>query len=53
MVLPAFGAFTGGMDAGHAAIRASLSPAETIEAACAVRDRLVRLPLWRAEERAA
>ena len=53
MVLPAFGAFTGGMDAAHAAIRASLSPAETIEAACAVRDRLVRLPLWRAEERAA
>ena len=45
--------FTGGMDAAHAAIRASLSPAETIEAACAVRDRLVRLPLWRAEERAA
>ena len=53
MVLPAFGTLTGGMDAGHEAIRASLSPADRIEAACAVRDRLVRFPLWHAERRAA
>ena len=53
MVLPAFGTLTGGMDAADVAIRRSLSPAETIEAACAVRDRLVRIPLWRAERRAA
>ena len=53
MVLPAFGTLTGGMDAGHEAIRKSLSPADTIEAACVARDRLVRFPLWRAEKRAA
>lgn len=53
MVLPAFGAFTGGMDAGHEAIRKSLQPAETIEAACAVRDRLVRIPLWQRQRHAA
>ena len=53
MVLPAFGTFTGGMDAGHAAIRRALSPADRIEAACAVRGQLVRLPLWRAEQHAA
>ena len=53
MVLPAFGALTGGMAADDPAIRKSLSPAETIEALCAVRGQLVRLPLWRAEKRAA
>lgn len=53
MVLPAFGAFTGGMDAGDAAICRALSPADTIDAACAVRDKLVRIPLWRAQRRAA
>jgi len=53
MVLPAFGTLTGGMDAAHASIRASLMPAETIEAACAVRDRLVRFPLWQAQPHAA
>jgi len=46
MVLPAFGALTGGMDAGHAAIRKALSPADSIEATCVVRGQLVRLPLW-------
>jgi len=53
MVLPAFGTFTGGMDANHAAIRHALSPADRIEAACVARDQLVRLPLWRAEQHAA
>lgn len=53
MVLPAFGTLTGGMNAGHEAIRDSLSPAHTIEAACPVRGQLVRWPLWRAHKRAA
>ena len=53
MVLPAFGTLTGGMDAGDAAIRRALSPAESVEALCAVRDRLVRIPLWRSQRRAA
>ena len=53
MVLPAFGTLTGGMDAAHAAIRKALSPADRIDAACAVRGQLVRLPLWQAERRAA
>ncbi|GAB5349868.1 ligase-associated DNA damage response endonuclease PdeM [Alteriqipengyuania sp. 357] len=53
MVLPAFGTLTGGMDAAHEAIRRSLSPAETIEAACPVRGQLVRFALWHAEKRAA
>ena len=53
MVLPAFGTLTGGMAADDPAIRKSLSPAETTEALCAVRGQLVRLPLWRAEKRAA
>ena len=53
MVLPAFGTLTGGMAADDPAIRKSLIPAETTEALCAVRGQLVRLPLWRAEKRAA
>jgi len=43
----------GGIMCRHEAIRASLSPADRIEAACAVRDRLVRFALWHAERRAA
>lgn len=53
MVLPAFGTLTGGMDAAHAAIRKSLSPADSIEAACVARGQLVRIPLWHAQKRAA
>ena len=53
MVLPAFGTLTGGMDAAHPAIRKSLSPAQTIEAACVARGQIVRFPLWHAEKRAA
>lgn len=53
MVLPAFGMLTGGMDAADPAIRKSLSPADTIEAACVARGQLVRFPLWHAEKRAA
>ncbi|MEL7690731.1 ligase-associated DNA damage response endonuclease PdeM [Citromicrobium bathyomarinum] len=53
MVLPAFGTLTGGMDAGDPAIRRALGPAESVEALCAVRDKLVRIPLWRSERCAA
>ncbi len=53
MVLPAFGTLTGGMDAADPAIRRALSPADAIEALCPVRDKLVRIPLWRSEKRAA
>ncbi len=49
MILPAFGALTGGMDAGDPAIVAALQPACTIEAVVAARGRLARFALWRAE----
>ena len=48
LVLPAFGALTGGMDAGDPAIRAALQPARTIDAVLAAGGRLVQYPLWRA-----
>ena len=48
MILPAFGAYTGGMDAGDPAIRAALQPAQTITAVLPAKDRLVQFPLWRA-----
>ena len=52
MILPAFGALTGGMDAASPEIVAALQPACRIEAlACTGaggRDRLLRFPLWRA-----
>jgi DNA ligase-associated metallophosphoesterase len=47
MILPAFGALTGGMDAGAPEIRAALSPASSIDAVLAAKGRLVQLPLWR------
>jgi hypothetical protein len=48
MVLPAFGALTGGMDAADPAIRAALQPAREIDALLPARGRLARFPLWRA-----
>ena len=47
MILPAFGALTGGMDAGAPEIRAALSPANTIDAILPAKGKLVQLPLWR------
>ena len=47
MILPAFGALTGGMDAGAAEIRAALSPASRIDAVLSAKGKLVQLPLWR------
>ena len=48
MILPAFGALTGGMDAADPAIVAALQPACAIDAVLAAKGRLVRFPLWRA-----
>ncbi|MGB3805711.1 MAG: ligase-associated DNA damage response endonuclease PdeM [Erythrobacter sp.] len=47
MILPAFGAYTGGMDAGAPEIMKALSPAREIDAVLSAKGRLVRFPLWR------
>ena len=47
MILPAFGALTGGMDAGDPAIVSALQPAETIDAVLPAAGKLARFPLWR------
>lgn len=49
MIAPAFGAYTGGMDAASPEILAALSPASRIDALLAAKGRLVRFPLWRAQ----
>lgn len=49
MIIPAFGALTGGMDAGDPAIIAAMQPALSIDAAVPAQGRLTRFPLWRAE----
>lgn len=48
LVLPAFGALTGGMNAADPAILSALQPADAIDALVPARERLVRYPLWRA-----
>ena len=48
MILPAFGALTGGMDAAAPEILSALQPAREIAALAAAGDRLVEFPLWRA-----
>lgn len=48
MILPAFGALTGGMDAADPAILAALQPATAIDAVLPASGRLVQFPLWRA-----
>ena len=47
MILPAFGALTGGMDAADPAIRDAMQPAARIDAVLPVRGRLAQFPLWR------
>jgi DNA ligase-associated metallophosphoesterase len=47
MILPAFGALTGGMDAGAPEILAALQPAAAIDAVLASGNQLVEFPLWR------
>ena len=48
MVLPAFGALTGGMNAAHPAILGAMQPARAIDALVAARGQVARFPLWRA-----
>lgn len=46
MILPAFGALIGGMDAADPAIIAALQPARAIHALVATEPKLARFPLW-------
>lgn len=48
MILPAFGALTGGMDAADPAILSAMQPANAIDAVLPAGGRLARFPLWRA-----
>jgi uncharacterized protein len=48
LILPAFGALTGGMDAASPEILAAMQPASMIDALASSRGRLVEYPLWRA-----
>lgn len=50
MILPAFGALTGGMDAADPAILAAMQPAEKIDAMLPAAGKLVQFPLWRREQ---
>lgn len=47
MILPAFGALTGGMDAADPAILSALQPAQAIDAVVPARGKLATFPLWR------
>jgi DNA ligase-associated metallophosphoesterase len=47
LVLPAFGALTGGLDASHQAIRAALAPARGADALIPAAGRVARFALWR------
>ncbi len=48
LILPAFGALTGGMDAASPEILAAMQPAAMIDALASARGKLVEYPLWRA-----
>jgi len=48
MILPAFGALTGGMDAADPAILGAMQPARAIDALVAAGGRVAQFPLWRA-----
>lgn len=47
LILPAFGALTGGMNAADPAIVAAMQPARAIDALLTAAGRLVQYPLWR------
>lgn len=47
MILPAYGALTGGMNAADPAILEALQPAASIDAVLPAKGKLVQLPLWR------
>lgn len=48
LILPAFGALTGGMDAADPTILAAMQPARAIDALVPARGKLLQYPLWRA-----
>jgi DNA ligase-associated metallophosphoesterase len=48
LILPAFGALTGSMDAADPAILSAMQPARAIDALLPARGRLLQYPLWRA-----
>lgn len=48
LILPAFGALTGGMDAADPAILSAMQPAQSIDALLSARGKLLQYPLWRA-----
>ena len=48
LILPAFGALTGGMDAADPAIIAALQPARSALALLGVQGKLIQYPLWQA-----
>lgn len=48
LILPAFGALTGGMDAADPAIIAAMQPARAVDALLGVSGKLLQFPLWRA-----
>lgn len=48
LILPAFGALTGGLDAADPAIIQAMQPADAIDALLGARGKLVQYPLWRA-----
>ena len=48
MILPAFGAYTGGMNAADPAILKALQPANRIDAVVPAAGKLARFPLWQA-----
>jgi DNA ligase-associated metallophosphoesterase len=48
MILPAFGALTGGMNAADPAILAAMQPAQRIDALVPAGNRIAHFPLWRA-----
>jgi uncharacterized protein len=50
MVLPAFGALTGGLDANAPAIRAALAPCRGLDALVPAAGRVARFALWRAQQ---
>jgi uncharacterized protein len=47
MILPAFGALTGGMDAAAPEVLAAMQPAQKIDALTIAQGKLVQYPLWR------
>ena len=47
LILPAFGALTGGLDAGDPAIVRAMQPAHAIDALVSAGERLARFPVWR------